>query len=93
MSFTVGISKLLSLRHRHGDRAVLDLLQVAMLLGYAPGIVTTEQLQEAWAVHPSNISRRMTALRRQGLLDASRGHGGYKVHDLTAVAPKSEVML
>ncbi len=45
MSFTVGISKLLGLRHQHGDQAVLDLLQLAMLLNYAPGIVTTEQLR------------------------------------------------
>ena len=59
MSFTLGISKLLGLRHQHGDQAVLDLLQVAMLLRYEPGILTTEQLQEAWQVHQSSVSRRM----------------------------------
>ena len=82
MSFTLGISKLLQLRQHHGDCAVLDMLHVAMLLRYEPGIVTTEQLQEAWQVHQSSVSRRMAALRRQGLIDVSRGHGGYKVHGL-----------
>ena len=86
MSFTLGISKLLGLRHQHGDQAVLDLLHVAMLLRYEPGIVTTEQLKEAWQVHQSSVSRRMAALRRQGLIDASRGHGGYNVHGLEVVA-------
>lgn len=86
MSFTVGVSKLLGLRHQHGDQAVLDCLHVAMLLGYAPGIVTTEQLKEAWQVHQSSVSRRMAALRRQGLIDVSRGIGGYKVHGLEVVA-------
>lgn len=86
MSFTLGISKLLQLRQHHGDCAVLDMLQVAMLLRYKPGIVTTEQLQQAWGVHQSNISRRMTALRGQGLIDASSAHGGYHVHGLEVVA-------
>ena len=85
MSFTLGISKLLQLRQHHGDCAVLDMLHVAMLLRYEPGIVTTEQLQQAWGVHQSNISRRMTALRQQGLIDASPGHGGYNVHGLEVV--------
>ena len=85
MSFTFGISKVMRLREQHGDRAVLDMLQVAMLLRYEPGIVTTEQLQQAWQVHQSNVSRRMTALRRQGLIDASSAHGGYEVHGLEVV--------
>lgn len=82
MSFTVGISKLLGLRHQHGDQAVLDLLQLAMLLNYAPGIVTTEQLQRTWQVHQSSVSRRIAALRRQGLIDVSRSIGGYKIHGM-----------
>ena len=82
MSFTLGISKLLQLRQHHGDCAVLDMLHVAMLLRYKPGIVTTEQLQQAWGVHQSNVSRRMTALRQRGLIDAFSGHGGYHVHGL-----------
>ena len=85
MSFTLGISKLLQLRQHHGDCAVLDMVHVAMLLRYEPGIVTTEQLQQAWQVHQSNVSRRMTALRRQGLIDASSAHGGYEVHGLEVV--------
>jgi len=86
MTFTLGISKLLQLRQQHGDQAVLDMLQVAMLLRYEPGIVTIQQLQQAWGVHQSNVSRRMTALRRQRLIDASSGYGGYEVHGLEVVA-------
>lgn len=82
MSFTLSISKLLQLRQQHGDQVAFDWLSVAMLLRYQPGIVTTEQLRQAWGVHQSNVSRRMTALRRQRLIDASRGHGGYEVHGL-----------
>jgi len=82
MSFTLGISKLLQLRQQHGDQMTLDWLQVAMLLRYQLGIVTTEQLQQAWGVHQSNVSRRMAALRQRGLIDASNGYGGYVVHGL-----------
>ena len=85
MIYTLGISKLLQLRQQHGDQVALDWLSVAMLLRYKPGIVTTEQLQQAWGVHQSNVSRRMRALRQQRLIDASRGHGGYEVHGLGVV--------
>ena len=85
MTYTLGISKLLQLRQQHGDQVALDWLSVAMLLRYKPGIVTTEQLQQAWGVHQSNVSRRMTALRQQGLIDAFPGHGGYNVHGLEVV--------
>ena len=87
MSFTLGISKLLQLRQHHGDCAVLDMLHVAMLLRYEPGIVTTEQLMQAWGVGQSTVSRRMAALTAAGLLDVSRGHGAYAVHGLDVVAP------
>lgn len=60
----------------------LDWLSVAMLLRYEPGIVTTEQLMQAWGVGQSTVSRRLTALTVAQLLDASRGHGGYAVHGL-----------
>lgn len=67
---------------QHGDRMALDWLSVAMLLRYEPGIVSTEQLMQAWGVGQSTVSRRLAALQAAGLLDVSSGHGAYAVHGL-----------
>ena len=82
MAYTLGISKLLQLRQQHSDQMALDWLSVAMLLRYEPGIVSTDQLMQAWGVGQSAASRRITALAAAGLLDVSRGCGGYAVHGL-----------
>jgi len=82
MTYTLGISKLLQLRQQYGDQMALDWLSVNMLLQYQPGIVSTEQLMQAWGVGQSTASRRITALAAAGLLDVSRGCCGYAVHDL-----------
>jgi len=87
MTYTLGISKLLQLRQQHGAQMALDWLSVAMLLRYEPGIVSTEQLMQAWGVGQSTVSRRLAALTAAGLLDVSRGHGAYAVHGLDVVAP------
>lgn len=93
MAYTLGISKLLQLRQQHSDQMALDWLSVAMLLRYEPGIVATEQLMQAWGVGQSTVSRRLAALAAAGLLDVSRGHGGYAVHGFSAASIKNEPRL
>lgn len=79
---TISIRRLLGVRSDHGDQLALDYLSIAALLRYAPGLVATADLISAWKVSQCNVSRRINALDRAGLIDASRGHGAYQIHDL-----------
>ena len=63
-------------------RRLLDYLSLAALLRYSPGIASTADLIAAWQVSQCNVSRRINALDRVGLIDAYRGHGAYQIHDL-----------
>lgn len=78
----ISIRRLLELRSGHGDQLTLDYLSLAALLRYAPGIASTADLIAAWKVSQPNVSRRINALDRAGLIDAYRGHGAYQIHDL-----------
>ena len=78
----ISIRRLLDLRSGHGDQLALDYLSLATLLRYSPGIASTADLIAAWQVSQCNVSRRINALDRVGLIDAYRGHGAYQIHDL-----------
>jgi len=52
------------------------------LLRYSPGIASTADLIAAWKVSQCNVSRRINALGRAGLINVCRGHGAYQIHDL-----------
>lgn len=79
---TISIRQLLDLRANHGDQLAMDYLSLAALLRYSPGIATTVDLANAWQVSQPSVSRRVNALDRAGLVDLSRGHGAYQIHDL-----------
>lgn len=81
------VKTLLELRGRHNDQTILDLLHVAELLDYQPGLLFTEQLLLSWRVHPTNVSRRIHSLHSRGLIDATRVAGGYSVHYIKLEAP------
>ena len=78
----ISIRRLLELRSSHGDQLALDYLSLAALLRYAPGIAATADLIAAWRGSQCNVSRRINALDRAGLIDTSCGHGVYQIHDL-----------
>lgn len=79
---TISIRQLLDLRVNHSDQLAMDYLSLAALLRYSPGIATTVDLANAWQVSQPSVSRRVNALDRAGLVDLSRGHGAYQIHDL-----------
>ena len=79
---TISIRRLLELRSGYGDQLALDYLSLAALLRYSPGIASTADLIAAWKVSQCNVSRRINALGRAGLINVCRGHGAYQIHDL-----------
>lgn len=87
MNSTNIVKALLELRGRHNDQTILDLLHVAELLNYQPGLLLTEQLLLALRVHPTNVSRRIHSLHSRGLIDVTRRAGGYSVHYIKLEVP------
>lgn len=79
---TISIRQLLDLRVNHSDQLAMDYLSLAALLRYSPGIATTVDLVNDWQVSQPSVSRRVNALDRASLVDLSRGHGAYQIHDL-----------
>ena len=78
----IRIRQLLELRASHGDQLALDYLALAALLRYEPGIAATADLMTAWQAKQPEVSRRIHALRAAEVIDVSRGHGAYHIHDL-----------
>lgn len=73
---------MIALRVKHGDRVAMDYLTIALLLGGAPGLCKTQQLQKIWGVTQPNVSRRMNQLARVELIEMTAGHGAYAIHEL-----------
>lgn len=87
MSFAIPIRHLLALRHKHTDQLCLDYLTLSTRVR-EPGIILTRQLIDYWGVSQPNVSRRMNKLAVNNLVDITRTHGGYYVHDLTQLQPQ-----
>lgn len=79
---TISIRRMLALRVKHGDRLTMDYLTIALLLGGAPGLCETKQLQKIWGITQPNVSRRMKQLATAELIEMTAGHGAYAVHEL-----------
>jgi hypothetical protein len=65
---------LLTRRGRVPDRVLLDCLDLDAFLG-PTSVVTTRELQDRWICSQPWVSRRMAALQRHQLLDATRRTG------------------
>ncbi len=81
----IRIRPLLDLRGQHGDQALLDYLTL-VTLAPTPGTVPVATLRERWHCSQSQVSRRLAAVARTGLVDITRGWGGYQVHGVEVVA-------
>jgi hypothetical protein len=81
MTFTIPIRRLLELRRDYADQTLLDYLELTTI-AREPGFVSTQLLQQRWAVHQCNVSRRINRLASDGLVEITPDYGGYLVHHL-----------
>ena len=65
------------------DKAILDLLHLHQL-GYAPGRPSVQLLMNLWDVSQPQVSRRMAAIRKLGVLWVEPGCGFYRLTDESA---------
>jgi len=76
---TIPIPHLLALRAHLSDLTILDYLTL-VYLAPTPGTVDTWELARRWGCCRPQVSRRISALTRSGLVEASTGWGVYHVH-------------
>lgn len=81
MTFTIPIRHILSMRHEHSDRLLMDYLEL-VTIAREPGQVHTADLQQRWHCSQPTVSRRINALVACGLIDATSSHGAYLVHHM-----------
>ena len=81
----IRICPLLDLRGQHGDKTLLDYLTL-VTLAPTPGSLPVATLRERWGCSQSQVSRRLAAVARTGLVDITAGWGAYQVHQVEAVA-------
>lgn len=82
----IPIRHLLALRPEMSDQVVLDYLTLVQLRAN-PGTIATSVLRERWACSQSQVSRRMSALASNGLVDITPGWSGYQVHAINQLVP------
>jgi DNA-binding IclR family transcriptional regulator len=78
---TIPLRHLLALRTHLSDIVILDYLTLAHLTP-TPGTVGTWELARHWGCCRPQVSRRIGALTRSGLVEASAGWGVYHVHHI-----------
>jgi DNA-binding IclR family transcriptional regulator len=81
----IRIRSLLDIRQQHTDQALLDYLTL-VTLAPSPGRVPTSELRKRWGCSQSQVSRRMAAVARTGLVDITATCGAYQVHGVEVVA-------
>jgi hypothetical protein len=82
---SIPLQPLVELRRRLPDATILDYLELAALAP-DPGMVTVRDLRERWGCSQSQVSRRINAVARTGLVDITPGWGAYQVHGVEVVA-------
>lgn len=80
----IRIRPLLDLRGQHTDQTLLDYLTL-VTLAPTPGRVSTSVLRERWRCSQPQVSRRLAALQRTGLVDVTTSYGTYQVHQVEVV--------
>ena len=81
----IRIRSLLDLRAQHADQTLLDYLTL-VTLAPTPGTLPVATLRERWGCSQSQVSRRINAVARAGLVDITPGWGAYQVHGLEVPA-------
>lgn len=82
---SVPLQPLVELRRRLPDGTILDFLELATMAP-DPGMVTVRDLRERWGCSQSQVSRRINAVARTGLVDITPGWGAYQVHGVEVPA-------
>ena len=81
----IRIRPLLDLRHQHADQTLLDYLTL-VTLAPTPGSLPVTTLRERWGCSQSQVSRRINAVARTGMVDVTPGWGAYQVHGVEVLA-------
>ena len=81
----IRIRPLLDLRHQHADQTLLDYLTL-VTLAPDPSAIPVATLRERWGCSQSQVSRRINAVARTGLVDITPCWGAYQVHGVEVVA-------
>ena len=88
----MNLQQILALRAQHTDTTVLDVLELALLVGgEIPRHVTFEELQARWGVGYGSVSWRMSRLKRAGLVEYDRGGPGHPGYWLWQIGPREDL--
>ena len=86
------LSEILGLRAQHTDTTVLDVVELALLVGdEIPRHVTFEELQARWGVSYGSVSWRMSRLKRAGLVEYDRGVRERPGYWLWQIGPREDL--
>lgn len=80
----IRIRPLLDLRQQHSDQTLLDYLTLVTMTP-TPGRVATSELRQRWRCSQPQVSRRLAAVARTGLVDITPSGGAYQVHGVEVV--------
>lgn len=87
LSMTNLAGALLTRRGRVPDGALLDCLDLDRYLGPTSGPVTSAELSALWSCTPNSACRRMKALQRHQLLDATWRTGPGAHYEIKRLGP------
>ena len=83
----MNLQEIVALRATVGDRAILNWLELLVLLPEGNGTLETAALRERWNISQPALSRRMGDLKLCGLINYRAGGGRYRVRWIQGVEP------
>ena len=83
----VNLAAIVALRATVSDRAILNWLELLVLLPEGNGTLETAALRERWNISQPALSRRMSDLFSAGLINYRSGGGRYRVRWIQGVEP------
>jgi hypothetical protein len=76
------LTDFLALRNRVPDGALLDCMELALLLPELPCHIETDVLRRHWHCSQPTVSRRLCKMWEAGLIDYRAGGGLYRIRRL-----------